>query len=230
MPSTDLVEYYARRAPEYETIYGKPERQNDLSLLKAFVGRFFAHRHVLEIACGTGFWTEVLAQSAESVLATDINDEVLAIARAKPAIAASHRVDFVRANAYEFSPPRKFDACLAAFWWSHIPRNQLPGFLEKLASNLAPGATVIFIDNRYVAGSSTPIHRTDHDGNTYQLRKLADGTEREVLKNFPLPTALVNAVEPFAVDPELEQLEYYWLLRYRTRTNVAAISPTRLTA
>ena len=41
----------------------------------------FAGAKVFEVACGTGYWTEVLARSAASVFATDINDEVLAVAR-----------------------------------------------------------------------------------------------------------------------------------------------------
>ena len=41
---------------------------------------------------------------------------------------------------------------------------------------------MVYVDNRYVAGSSTPISRRDEFGNTYQLRSLKDGTHYEVLK------------------------------------------------
>ena len=94
-----LADYYARRAPEYERIYQKPERQEDLRTLRARVAQTFAGRRVVEIACGTGWWTEILAGTAHSVTATDINDEVLAVARAKGLDRA--RVSFQRCDAFD---------------------------------------------------------------------------------------------------------------------------------
>ncbi len=59
-----LVDYYAKRASEYERIYEKPERQNDLEILRNLFRKTLAGRNVLEIACGTGYWTQVVAQTA----------------------------------------------------------------------------------------------------------------------------------------------------------------------
>ena len=70
-----LAGYYARRAKEYERIYAKPERQTDLAKLRSILQPAFAGANVLELACGTGYWTAVMATSAASVLATDINEE-----------------------------------------------------------------------------------------------------------------------------------------------------------
>ena len=39
-----------------------------------------------------------------------------------------------------------------------------------------PHARFVFVDNRYVPGSSTPISREDGQGNEYQERTLRDGT------------------------------------------------------
>lgn len=217
MLSTGLAEYYAQRAPEYEKVYAKPERQHDLTVLKGFLRDVFTGRDVLEIACGTGYWSEILAQSAKSVFATDINEEVLEIARAKRAITESARVTFARQDAFEIAAPATFNACLAAFWWSHIPRARLPVFLQALRSSLQPGAQVVFIDNRYVHGSSTPIHRTDEQGDSFQLRKLADGAEHEVLKNFPDREELIKAAEHFGANAMVDELQYYWILRYTLR-------------
>ena len=79
----DLVDYYRRRAREYERIYEKPERQADLATLRELVGHELAGHGVLEIACGTGYWTQVCAAQADSVLAVDLAEETLEIARAK---------------------------------------------------------------------------------------------------------------------------------------------------
>jgi hypothetical protein len=52
-----MREYYARRAATYERVYFKPERQADLRAMEAWLGTPFAGREVLEVACGTGWWT-----------------------------------------------------------------------------------------------------------------------------------------------------------------------------
>ena len=55
MKQPDLVDYYSRRAREYERIYHKPERQDDLGALRRLVAERLVDRDVLEIACGTGY-------------------------------------------------------------------------------------------------------------------------------------------------------------------------------
>jgi len=212
-PESSMVAYYARRAAEYERIYQKPERQEDLGRLREFVERTFGGQRVFELACGTGYWTEILARSAESVLACDLNEEVLAIARSKPMARA--KVEFLRADAYALPElPQKFDAGLAAFWWSHVPKLRLRPFLESFHRRFAPGARVIFVDNIYVEGSSTPISRQDGEGNTYQLRELDDGSEHEIMKNFPTDSELHDAIAEAATQVEVSRLEYYWILSY----------------
>lgn len=57
MDCGDLRAYYARRAVEYEAIYAQPERQADLRTLEAALPACFSGRSVLEVACGTGWWT-----------------------------------------------------------------------------------------------------------------------------------------------------------------------------
>ena len=202
--------YYARRAQEYERIYIKPERQEDLRILRTIVEKAFRGKHVLEIACGTGYWTEVLARSAASVTAVDINEEVLDIARKKLLKATFRRADVYALPEFD----GKFDAGLAAFWWSHIPKARLRSFLTDFHRAFTPGATIMFIDNIYVEGSSTPISRTDADGNTYQIRKLDDGSTHEVLKNFPTDEELRDVLDGIVNQITVERLTYYWSLNY----------------
>jgi ubiquinone/menaquinone biosynthesis C-methylase UbiE len=52
-----MIDYYAARAPEYDSIYAKPERQADLRLIEAWLAEQCAGKQVLEVACGTGYWT-----------------------------------------------------------------------------------------------------------------------------------------------------------------------------
>jgi len=210
-----FADYYARRASEYERIYQKPERQADLRALRETVAKTFARRCVLEVACGTGWWTEILAGCAHSVVATDINEEVLAIARAKPM--PVRKVSLQRCDAFHLDEAEgEFDAAMAAFWWSHLKRNELERFLRCLHSRLRPGSRVAFIDNIYVEGSSTSISRRDAEGNTYQSRKLDDGSTTEVLKNFPTDEEIRATLGSLADELRIERLTYYWSACYRT--------------
>jgi len=212
----DLLEYYARRAAEYERIYAKPERQADLAALRARIAALFAGRRVLEIACGTGYWTQVIASSAQSVTALDAAEETLDLARARSYATAT--VEFRRGDAYSLPDlGRMHDAAFAGFWWSHVPLARLDAFLDGLAQAVAPGALVAFLDNRYVEGSSTPVSRRDEQGNTYQQRTLEDGSRHEVLKNFPTEEDLRGRAKARGEDVSVERFEYYWLLCYVTK-------------
>ena len=209
--ATEITDYYARCAQDYEAIYTKPERQADLAALRLRLPELLAGRHVYEVACGTGYWTQFVAPAAASVFATDYNEEVLALARAKPL--PPGRVSFARGDAFApSSAPAPCDGALAAFWWSHVRRGaEMESFLRAFFARLQPGARFLFLDNRFVAGSSTPFARTDADGNTYQLRRLADGSTHEILKNFPDEAELRAALQPHAARLEWEDSDYYWL-------------------
>lgn len=211
---SDLRRYYAQRATEYEQVYAKPERQGDIARLRVLLQELLAGQDVLEVACGTGYWTSVVAQTARSILATDANEEVLDLARARSY--PDGRVHFGRADAYlleNLAGP--FSAGFAGFWWSHVPRSRLLAFLRTFHERIGKGGLMVFIDNRYVAGSNQPITRRDAGGNTYQRRTLADGRPFEILKNFPDPDDLRATVAGLADEITVTTLTYYWCLRYR---------------
>ena len=192
-----LETYYSKRAREYEKIYEKPERQHELEWLQERVPKLYRGRTVLEVACGTGYWSQYIARSAKKLYACDINEPVLEIAREKPIPAG--RAEFFNANAITLEGvPAGCDAAFAGFWWSHVPRSGLTQFVANLARKLAPGSLVGILDNQFAEGSSTPISRRDAEGNTYQMRGLANGEQYEVLKNFPTAGELREAGRPVA--------------------------------
>jgi ubiquinone/menaquinone biosynthesis C-methylase UbiE len=171
---------------------------------------------VLELACGTGYWTAAVADSVDSIHATDASTEVLEIARAKNLDPA--KVSFATADAWNPAQPHgEFNAGLAAFWWSHVSLDRLRGFLERLHASLQPGARIVFADNRFVSGSSTPISRTDDLGNTYQVRRLDDDSTHEVLKNFPSSGQLRSALKPYAAHVDVREFEYFWSVVYQLK-------------
>jgi demethylmenaquinone methyltransferase/2-methoxy-6-polyprenyl-1,4-benzoquinol methylase len=209
-----MQRYYAARAPEYERIYLKPERQADLRAIEGWVRGQFAGASVLEIACGTGYWTQFIAAVAARVRATDITPETISIARSR---VAKGNVEFLIGDAY--TPARcadRVDAAFAGFWFSHVPIARRDEFLSALNAALGPGAKVVLLDNRFVEGSSSAIAEQDADGNTYQLRRLSDGTTHRVLKNFPSDSELQSLAERAGRNARITWWQYYWAMEYVT--------------
>jgi ubiquinone/menaquinone biosynthesis C-methylase UbiE len=209
-----MLDYYAARANEYDQIYLKPERQADLRKIERWLAEIFSGKHVLEVACGTGYWTQFFAPGSKSVVAVDASPETLRIARTR---VQSGRVELLVGDAYDLPvAPENFDAAFAGFWWSHIPRSRINEFVRGLHTALKPGSRVVLLDNRFVPGSSTPVSGNDAEGNTYQTRPLANGSVHRVLKNFPSREELLASVAGKAREVRYREWEYYWALEYTT--------------
>ena len=212
MPATQIEAYYAKRAPEYDDVYLKIERQSDLRLIEAWLSTLFAGESVLEVACGTGYWTQFVAPAATRVVALDISPATLEVACSR---VKSSTVRFVTGDAYSLSPSLgSFSAAFAGFWFSHVPIGRRRDFLGGLAVLLRPGARVVLLDNLFVDGSSSPISDTDAEGNTYQLRKLKDGSTHRVLKNFPSRDELHASLGVWGTQGKLTTWDYYWAFEF----------------
>ena len=59
-----LAQYYAHTAAEHERVYAEPERQHDLAQLRDSVSEALRGHKVLELACGSAYWTEAIARTA----------------------------------------------------------------------------------------------------------------------------------------------------------------------
>lgn len=211
-PDQQMHHYYASRAPEYDRVYLKPERQADLEAIGRWLPPLFAGKSVLEVACGTGHWTQYLAPVASGVLAVDVSAETLHIAwtRVRPG-----DVEFVVGDAYRLpAAAHAFQSAFAGFWFSHIPKDRIREFLTYLHQALVPGAKVVFLDNRFVDGSSTPVSERDGQGNTYQIRHLADASSHRVLKNFPSRLELSDPIEGIGADLKFHEWQYFWAAEY----------------
>ncbi len=210
----NLQQYYAHRAREYELVYAIPERQDNLLTLRLTLQDLLAGHSILEVACGTGYWTQPVSETARSILATDVNLEVMELAQQKTY--PEGKVRFQLADAFTLEGVSgDFTAGLAAFWWSHVKLGELPRFLAAFHAKLGPGKLAVFTDNTR-EGTRHPFTRRDAEGNTYQTRRLEDGSEYEVLKNLPTEAELRDQLAGIGIDVEYIKLQYYWLLAYRT--------------
>jgi hypothetical protein len=181
-----MVDYY-KRAPLLRARLSQaraPDRPaRDGSLDRAG----FAGRRVLEVACGTGWWTPHGARDcALAGHRPEPRDDGPGAAKPLPAgkCASPPSTPTASSNwAIRASTPPSPAAGGATCRCSGCP------WLATLHARLRPGARVVFLDNSFVQTSSTPLVRRDDAGNTYQHRTLDDGSVHEVLKNFPHPRA-----------------------------------------
>jgi len=215
----DVIRYYAARAPVYDESAGYTDQEAEKLRIpiKARYQDIFRGHNVLEIACGTGYWTKVIGEVAESVLAIDINPSLISIARDR----CTHQPDvhFQIANAYTLqNVPTGFDAALGIWWWSHIPKAYIQTFLAALHGKLAPRAVVLFVDQLPYDGF---IRENDAEGNTLEQRILSDGRSFMIVNNFPTEREVVDALAGIADDIRYIERpdEENWDVTYRTRVN-----------
>ena len=216
MITEQSAQFYAKSAANHDRVYDKPERQADLAAMREHLADAVRGHIVLELACGTGYWTTVLAESADSVVATDINPEMIALGKLRglPADNVSWRVADARALPDDIG---SYTAVFIGFWWSHVKREEQERFLAHLRSRLGGDITIILLDDVYVEGSSETVARTDMEGNTYQIRVAPDGQRYEIPKTYPSDSALRKKLASSVREIKIVRLEYFWLLSCRLK-------------
>jgi demethylmenaquinone methyltransferase/2-methoxy-6-polyprenyl-1,4-benzoquinol methylase len=215
----EQVRYYRARAAEYEDWwfrrgrYDRGDEANarwfaDAAVVEEALARFSPRGNVLELACGTGLWTErLLAQGAASVTALDAAPEVVELARERVADA---RVEYVVADAFAWEPERTYDLCFFAFWLSHVPAERFAGFWEKVARALAPGGRVFFVDSAPSERASAADHKPT-PGEQTMLRRLADGSEYRIVKHWFEPDALQPRIAALGWDARLARTSEFFV-------------------
>jgi SAM-dependent methyltransferase len=216
MITDQSAQFYAKHADVHDAIYQIPEREDDLDEMMELVAEALDGHIVLELACGTGYWTDVLSTSAASVLATDINPEMLALAtqRQLPPEIVSWR----QADAFALPDDLgEFTAVFIGFWWSHIKRDQQEKFLAQLRSKFGKDTLLVLLDDVYVEGISPTVARTDLEGNTFKIETAPDGERYEIPKTYPSDSSLRTRLAHATREIRITRLEYFWLLSCRLK-------------
>jgi SAM-dependent methyltransferase len=199
---TEQLDYYRARALEYDKWWMRegrfdrgPEANTrwfaETTELQRALERFEPRGDVLELACGTGLWTRHLVDYADSLTAVDAAPEVLAINRARVGDA---RVRYVEADLFDWSPEERFDACVFAFWLSHVPENRFAAFWDMVAGCLKPGGRVFVIDSARTERSTAADHVLPSGSEDTMTRRLDDGREFQIIKRFYDPAGLEEAL------------------------------------
>ena len=200
----EQVDYYRRRAGEYDvTAYG------DVAAARTRIARLVAEMRptgsVLEIACGTGLWTEALAELADTVTAVDMAPEALQIARDR---VRSANVRFEVADVFSWHPDTHFDVIFFSAWLSHVPVYRFEQFWQSLRGLLAEDGRVLFVDE-HVDEREKESYVADLD--EVVERRLRDGTAFRVIKNFVDPERLELRLRGLGWDCALHRDSSDWV-------------------
>jgi SAM-dependent methyltransferase len=174
--------YYRAGAGEYDEAY---KVNPDLQSLDALIEGLPITGRVLELACGTGQWTRLLAGRGHHVTAVDGSPEMLARARER---VTGLDVEFIEADLFSWEPPRAFDTVFFCYWLSHVPAERFADFWGRVSQALLPGGRACFVD-------SGPADVVSEDflvksSATTAVRRLRDGSEHRIVKVFHTPEGL----------------------------------------
>jgi 2-polyprenyl-3-methyl-5-hydroxy-6-metoxy-1,4-benzoquinol methylase len=194
----EQAHYYRERASEYEDWWFRRGRYDhgpeanarwfaDAAEVEVALERFDAAGDVLELACGTGLWTQRLASHAAGVTAIDGSPEMIELCRAR---VNDPHVTYVQADLFAWEPTRTYDVCLFGFWLSHVPEERFEAFWEKVRRAVGSGGRVFFVDSLRSQQASAIDHKLPDLGEETMLRRLADGREYRIVKRFHEPQPL----------------------------------------
>ena len=196
----DQVRYYRARAAEYDQWFLRQGRYDhgaahtaswnrEVDEVRAELAELAPLGEALELACGTGLWTWLLADMATKVTAVDASPEVIALNTRRLTEAGTHRrVDYVEADLFQWRPARQYDFVFFGFWLSHVPDDEFDAFWGRVENSLNPGGRVFFVDSLPVSSSKAAGHPPDTAGKS--VRELGDGRRFTIVKVFYDPTAL----------------------------------------
>lgn len=216
MSNQNVAKYYALLGEALEDKYLEPDMDEDIDDMSIHLGTLLAGHTVLELGCGTGFWTEVVAESAASVTALDINASLVDIARERGM--PEGKVAFRVADALDLPEDiGKFTAVLVSFLWSHLNKKEQEQLLATLKKRLGKDVLLVILDDSFVEGFSETIARTDADGTTYEILTTPEGERFEVPKSYQSDSALRKRLGNVGKEIKIERVEFFWILTCRLK-------------
>jgi demethylmenaquinone methyltransferase/2-methoxy-6-polyprenyl-1,4-benzoquinol methylase len=216
-----MLEYYRDRVPYHDECMSYMDNETMEELLGPIIEMIedeIQDKRVLELGCGTGNWTIMLAKRALQVLATDQQEAYFEEARKK--VGGLENVELRVADACELDGIEEgFDVAFAADMWSHIPRSRIPDLVANLHKRIVPGGKVVVLDFLKAEVFEQWFDHYDDDGNEVQTRTLPNGKEYLVIKNFPTMEQLMGDLGPKASGIKYIEHEGLkrWLLVYTVK-------------
>jgi SAM-dependent methyltransferase len=214
----EQIAYYQARAGEYDEWFLRQGRYDhglemnarwfaEVEQVARALEAFAPAGDVLELASGTGQWTQRLAPTARSVTAVDSSPEVHAINQER---LGGVPVRYVVADLFRWQPDRQYDTIFFSFWLSHVPPERLESFWSIVRAALAPGGRVFFVDALYEETSTAKNHQLEGPDAHAVTRRLNDGQEYRIVKVFYRPEILTEQLTGWGWRARIERTPTYF--------------------
>jgi demethylmenaquinone methyltransferase/2-methoxy-6-polyprenyl-1,4-benzoquinol methylase len=120
-------------------------------------------------------------------------------------------VHFEQADLFAWAPTRTYDGVFFGFFLSHVPRRELSRFFALVASALAPGGRFGFVDSLRDQCSTAHDHVLPEVDDEIMTRRLDDGREFQIVKNFFEPDELREVAATVGLELRASSTERYFL-------------------
>jgi hypothetical protein len=124
-------------------------------------------------------------------------------------------IQFFLGDAY--NPPvsfPKFTGCMTNFLFSHIPKKEIDSFLQTIHQRLSQNAFIMFTDSNYIEGQGGTLIKKTEETDTWKRRKLNNGEEYDVLKNYYTKEELEKIFTKYTKKIEIQYLTNFWIVGY----------------
>ncbi len=233
----EQIGYYDARAGEYDEWFLRHGRYDhgpelnrkwfdEVGQVTAALDAFAPTGRVLELACGTGLWTQHLVRYATHVTAVDSSDKTLALNRTR---VGESNVDHVKADIFTWRPERQYDVVFFGFWLSHVPPERFADFWDLVRASLRPGGRVFFVDSLYDESSTAHNHHLEGPDVTTITRRLNDGRQFRIFKVFYDPKELANRLAGLGWDILVQTTPTYFLYGFGHANDVSHAPSAELT-
>jgi len=211
------IAYYNARAKEYDEWFyrsGRYDRGSEINqcwfdevaTLKNVLHQVGTVESILELACGTGIWTQELLKIGKQITALDASQEMIEINRHK--LNNAPNVEYQQLDLFLWQPDKQYDLIFFSFWLSHVPPAKVDEFLRKVYNSVLPGGKVTIIDSYFEITSSAKDHPLQDKNEIYQQRKLNNGREFQIFKIYYQPDVLLNKLTQAGFQAEVGLTAY----------------------